>query len=117
MNKSKAYEMGLIFLVGNYSNREKIREEAKAIRALGFKARIIGWEIYADEEYMMYKEIEDIKTKINLIPERLERAKNEYQNDIKRINESKCKLQNDLKRYTETRNRRIKSINSCKKSK
>ena len=77
MNEQQAKKAGLLFTGHYYFNNEKtiakaaVKAAAKAIRKLGFKAKIVtvhansfsriqntgitGWSVYASKEYLAYR--------------------------------------------------------------
>jgi len=109
MNEQKARQEGLSFTGCYERDKESVKEEAKKIRKLGFKARVVtkyanplsrgqntgitGWSVYADKKYFASKALEENKKRKEAIPSRLEKAKEDYKAAVQKIKEDEAALE------------------------
>jgi len=112
MNEQKARAEGLSFTGCYKRDKEVVKEEAKRIRKLGFKARIVteyanplsrgqnagitGWSVYACKRYFANQNLEENKRRKAAIPSRLEKAKADYEEAVRLILSAEAKIDEEI---------------------
>ena len=105
MNEKQAKSEGLSFTgtyIGNYKdNQQRVKEEAKRIRDLGFRAVVVteasGKSVYADQLYFNHIGVIKAEQELGGIENRKQYIKQEYEKRLKEIEDR----EGYLKKYIE----------------
>ena len=108
MKESQAIEEGLSFTGWYKQIKSETVEEAKRIRKLGFKAKVVtvyasryargqntgitGWSVYACKKYFADKSLKELIQRKAAIPSLLTKAKEDYDKAVQKINDSSLKM-------------------------
>jgi hypothetical protein len=110
MNEKQASERGYGNTHSYDRNYDKIEEKRDELRKKGYKAVIVkipdnplsrgpigcGWSVYVERRYLVEKEIEDLRMRLEGIENRKEYARKNYETELERIEEMRNSLQKRL---------------------